>query len=208
MDFSEGEIAKLVNTFSEGISVPRKKSENPIIVAPYGPSCVGKTTVMRYVAQELGLSHIQNDEIRIFLRNKGIDENEILYRCNLLGRVGEYFLKKGYGIVLDANFATNHDHLLKAKKLAEKYKASFFLIRVIAPEPYVIEKLRNKKFLSQDVGGLLPDAETAIEHFKRSLTQFDYEKLMPSTLTIVDSSEQLEPQLEKSIAIMRGTTLH
>jgi len=203
MEGSENKIKGFLKSFAKTIKLPEKTTNKLIIVAPYGPSCVGKTTVMRYLSNELPLVHIQNDAIRLFLRREGMDKNEFLYEHHLLGRVGEFFLNKGYNIILDANFASDHEHIPQAEKLAEKYNAEFFLIKVTAPNNYILKKLRSKKFLPLDEGGLLPDAETAIGHFLRSSKQFDYEKIMPKTTAVVDSSKPLGPQLKNTIGILK-----
>ncbi len=185
------------------LRVPRKKSLRLILVAPYGPSCVGKSTAMRYLAKHLPLVHIQHDHIRLFFRARGIDENKYLYKYHPLERTGERFLKKGYSVILDANFATNHTHVPAAKKLAKKYNAKFFLVRVVAPKSYIIKKLKAKKFLPLEKGGLLPSAEVAIAHFLRSLKEFNYEWLKKETSVVVNSSKPLKPQLKNTIDLLK-----
>lgn len=202
-ELSTKELDALIESFAKTVNTPEKKSKKLIIVAPYGPSCIGKSTVMKYLTEKLPLVHIQNDAIRLFLRERGMDENEPLYKYSLLQRVGELFLRKGYSVILDANFASDHKHVQTAEEAAEEHNAKLFLIRVTAPESYIIEKLKSTKLLTLDGGGLLPDADTAIEHFLRSSEQFDYESLMPKTLAVVDSSKPLDSQLEEAIGVLR-----
>lgn len=202
-ELSTKELDALIESFAKTVNTPEKKSKKLIIVAPYGPSCIGKSTVMKYLTEKLPLVHIQNDAIRLFLRERGMDENEPLYKYSLLQRVGELFLRKGYSVILDANFASDYSHVSTAENVAKKRNEKFFLIRITAPKSYIIEKLKSIKFLPLDGRGLLPDADTAIEHFLRSSEQFDYESLMPKTLEVVDSSKPLDSQLEEVIGVLR-----
>jgi len=200
-DLSAKELDALVKSFANTVLTPKKKSKKLIITAPYGPSRVGKTTVMKYLAERLPLVHIEHDDIRLFLRQKGLDENEFLYKHQLLLRVSEFFLGKGYSVIPDANFATDNKHLQDAKELAKKYKAKVFLIRIVAPKQHVIKRIKDQK--RSDKEWVFPDADTAIEHFLRSSEQFDYESLAPKTLAVVDSSKPLDSQLEEAIGVLR-----
>ena len=192
-----------IKRFASALPVPQEKFNHLVIIAPYGPSCVGKSTVMKYLAKRIPLVYIQHDGIRLFFRAKGIDENKYLYKHQVLFRIGELFLKKGYSVILDANFATHHQHVPAAKKLAKRYRARLFLIRVTAPQSYILRKLKRKKFLPTNRGGLLPNARVAIEHFLRSSKQFDYERLMRQTVAVVDSSKPLGSQLKRVISLVR-----
>ena len=203
-DINVRKLELLMGEFSKTLTVPRKKAEKLIILAPHGPSCVGKTKVMKYIADRLPFVHIQHDAIRFFLRGKGLDENKYLYKHELLPRVAERFLRKGYSVIADANFATNHKHVEVAEEMARKHRASFVLIRVVAPKSFIVKKLGRKKFLPMDRGGLLPDRETALEHLTKSSKQFDYDRLMPHTLKVINSSRPLGLQLRTPLRVLRG----
>jgi predicted kinase len=194
----------LLKGFAWTLRKPKKRSSSLVIVGPFGPSCVGKTTVMRFIARRLPIVHIQNDAIRLFLRSRGIDENKYLYKYELIHRVAQMFLKLGFSVIIDANFATSHKHVKRAQQFAKQYGASFFLIRVVAPKQAVIKKLKQKRFLPVDRGGLLPDVETAVGHFLRSSKQFDYERLTPQALAIINASRPLAPQLKAPLRVLRS----
>ncbi|KKT88811.1 MAG: hypothetical protein UW89_C0004G0010 [Parcubacteria group bacterium GW2011_GWB1_45_10] len=185
---------------------PKKRIQPQVIIVPYGPSCVGKTTVMKVFAKKLPLVRIANDELRILLRRRGFDVDFIealLERRHLLEKVAVYLLKQKLSLVIDANFASSSEHLAWAKKLIKKFNLRLFLIRVVAPKKFVITKLNNKKWLSLKRGGLLATRQEAVEHFLRSSKQYNYERLMPQTFLVVDSSKPIAKQVKKLVEKIR-----
>jgi hypothetical protein len=173
-----------------------------VILAPFGPSAVGKTTVLRYVAERLPFVHVQNDALRIFLRARWTDDYErYLYENELVHRVADRFLGRGHSVIVDANFATPHPHVARADGAAARFQAEVF--RVVAPESFVARKLRTMPFLPMSQGGLLPDVETCLEHFRDTSRLFDYDRLMPRALAVIDASSPLGPQLEGPLAVLR-----
>lgn len=177
---------------------PIQKIRPQVFIAPYGPSCVGKTTVMKVIAERLPLVRISNDQLRISLRKHDQSES-LLKKYSLFEKIAQALLRKKYSLILDANFASSSGHLGKAKKLVKKFKTKFYLIRVKAPKKFVINKLKTKKWLSLGKGGLLATRQEAIEHFLRSSKQYDYDSLMPMTFSAVDSSKPINRQVGKLV---------
>jgi predicted kinase len=195
------DIAAAVRAFARTLRVPRVRSLHPVILAPFGPSCVGKTSVMKAFARRIPVVHIQHDAIRLALRARGIDENAPLYRYKLAIRLAERFLARNYSVIIDANFATRHDHVRDAKLVAKRTGSHLHLIRVIAPASFIMKKLRHKIYLPTDRGGLFPDAATAIAHFRRSSEQQanNYIRLSKNALAVIDSSKPLSAQLRNPV---------
>ena len=194
-------VKQLMDQFAKELRVPERKAIHPIVVAPVGPSRSGKTTVMTYVASRLGLVHVQSDCIRLFLRRHGLNSGKYINRYGLIFCVGERFLKLGYGVVLDANFASDPSRVLQARHLAKKYGGQFFLVRVKSSQGRMIRVLKKIKY--PDKGGLFLDAQTAIAHLTRSAKQFDYKTLEKRAVVKVNPFKPLGPQLAWAIWEMR-----
>lgn len=195
-------IDSFVKEFILSLKKPKNRIEPQIIIAPYGPSCVGKSTVMKAIAKKLPLAYISSDGLRILLRNKGFDES-LLKKHHLFEGIAEKLLKEKYSLILDANFASSSGHLEKTEKLVQKFKAKLFLIRIAAPKIFVLRKIKNKKWLLPEKGGLLATKKEAIEHFLRSSKQYDYKQLMPRTFLSVDSSEQIGKEIRSFIRTVK-----
>ena len=59
-------------SFKKLLVLPKKKPKKPIILAPAGPSRVGKTTVMRFIEKRLPyFVHVAHDEMRLFFYRRG-----------------------------------------------------------------------------------------------------------------------------------------
>ncbi len=185
---------------------PKKKIRPQIIVAPYGPSCVGKSTVMKALVGKLPLVRVSNDELRILLRKQGLSES-LLKERGLFEKIAAELLKKKHSLVLDANFASSSGHLAKVRRLLKRFKAKPFLVRVTAPKKFVIQRIKKKKWLTLEKGGLLATKQEAIEHFLRSSKQYNYERLMPQTSLVVNPSKQIEKQIRDFVRTIRKESI-
>lgn len=88
-----------------------KKLTRQLVVCMVGLPQTGKTTVAQILAQELGLIHINSNEIRGWLRDELNDPNGAYKHVNEVAIVMmEQFLVEGYSVVMDS------DHVLPAKR--------------------------------------------------------------------------------------------
>jgi len=196
-------INKLAKDFSKTTKLPAAKSPRPIIVGPFGPCLIGKTTSMKVLARKSPFVHIEHDKIRRFLTKKGISEDEqkeILYKYLFIVYVAEHFLKKGYSVIVDRNFATGHHSFLTAlKKEAAKRKTKFFLIRIKAPKWFILKKIKNMK-LKQ-----IPDRKTGFDCYFYALKNYKkfYNELKSRALITIDTSKPISPQFQKIIPFLK-----
>ena len=192
--------------FKKTFQLPRRKPGAPIIVAIAGPSRVGKTTALKFVQKKLPyFVRLCHDDMRLFLRERGHSVpavEKFLNESLPIATLGEYFLREGYSVMLDANFATDSKKIELVKKFSKKMEAPLFVIRAWAPASVVRERLRGKKT------ALFPDWRVGLRHFERSRKQFDYEKLKSLYVARVNTAKPLETQLKKPMKLfwetMRG----
>lgn len=192
-----------LRNFRRKLVLPRSKSPRPIILAAAGPSRVGKTTVFRFIQKRLPyFVRIAHDDMRLFLYGCGFPDSPIvekfLYNAAPSYIFAEQFLRRGYGVILDDNFATKPIKAKMAKSLAQKTKARFFLIRVWAPAGLVRKRLRKTK------SKLFPDWRVGLAHFERSRKQFNYEKPSRMYFAKINTAKPLAPQLKKILLVLKA----
>lgn len=197
------DLATFLRQFGSQLNLPEKKPGRPILLGPSGPSCVGKTTTMKFIARRLPyFVRIANDDIRLFLRRSGSGSREteaFIHKKIPAYHLAQKFLRKRYSVIVDANFATPHAKLPTLRRMLKKPKTELFLIRITAPPAFVKRKLRNKRFFKS---GLLPSWKVAWQHFVRSRREFNYDALADYYIGVVDTSRPLKRQLKETIAIL------
>lgn len=197
---------KLMDGYAGTLKLPKQKSPRPIALAPFGPCCVGKTTTMTYIAQELPFVHLNHDVMRLFIRKKvDADPNPILYNHLLIVRLAKCYLKKGYSVILDRDFGTNNKNVLRAvEKETKKMGVKFFLIKITAPQKFIKNKIYTRKLLPPEKGGIT-DRDTAWRCYTNSITYYkdNYKKLTPRAITVVDTSKSLFSQLKKTVSFLK-----
>jgi len=202
-------INKLAKDFSKTTKLPAAKSPRPIIVGPFGPCLIGKTTSMKVLVQKLPFVHIEHDKIRLFLTKKGISDDEqkkILYEHLFIVYVARHFLKNRYSVIVDRNFATGHKQFLTVLKLeAKKRKTEFFLIRIKAPKWFILKKIKNLKLKIGSKGKYLPDRKTGFDFYFYALKNYKkfYNKLKSLALITIDTSKPISPQFQKIIPFLK-----
>lgn len=206
------QLQKLVNNFAKTIKLPKKESPHPIALGPFGPCCAGKTTTVKYLLKELPFVHIEHDGLRVFMRKRGFDKdtemNQNLYKYLLIIHLAKHFLNKGYSVILDRNFAIMHD---KSGKVKGKFDIKrwegllgikLFLIRIKAPKWFVIKKIRTTKIIPREKGGIFASRDDLMKCYLDAL-KYDYERLAPQVIGVVDTSKPIPPQIKKFIPLLK-----
>ncbi len=202
-------LKKLAVDFSKTIKLPAIKSPRPIIVGPFGPCLIGKTTSMKVLAQKLPFVHIEHDKIRWFLTKKGISDDgqkKILYKYLFIVYVARHFLKKGYSVIVDRNFATGHKNFLMVlEQEAIRRKTKFFLIRIDAPKWFILRKIKNMKLKTASEEKYLPDRKTGFDCYFYALKSYKkfYNELKPRALITINTSKSISPQFQKILPFFK-----
>jgi predicted kinase len=194
-------LAAFLRGFQKELKLPTKKAPRPVVIVPAGPACVGKTTTMKFLQKKLPyFVRIARDDMRVYLYRKGFTDKEMvdnfLFRASPSFRLAKIYLKKGYSLILDYNFAAFPSQSKPTIKLAEKMGAKFFVLRIDAPAAFIKNKLRHKRFLKY---GVMPNWKAAYEHFLRTSKQFDYDKFNNFYLAHISTARPLAPQMRVAI---------
>ncbi len=200
-------VEELALDFCKIIKLPAAKSPRPIIVGPFGPCLIGKTTTMRRLAQKLPFVHIEHDRIRRFLTENemgGNEQKKILYDYLFIVHIARYFLEKGYSVIVDRSFSTGHKRFLTVlEQEAKERKTKFFLIRIKAPKRFILRKIKNLKPTSEEK--YLPDKKTGVDCYLYALKNYKkfYDALKPRALAVINTSKPISPQFKKALPILK-----
>ncbi|MDJ0599973.1 MAG: AAA family ATPase [Crocosphaera sp.] len=122
------------------------------IIMMSGLSGSGKTTVAKYLAQEINGILIRSDAVRKHLGNIPLDEsgNSELYRPEMnqktyetLIKFGEIIAKEGFSVILDAKF-DRHQWREPVIEIAKKYNISLTILHCYAPVEILSDRLSNR----------------------------------------------------------------
>lgn len=197
---------RLLRAYSQTLRVPQQTSPQPIVIAPFGPCCVGKTTTITHLAKRLSVVHINHDRIRILMRKRGLEkEEDALYKYLFIVRLAKKYLQRGYSVVLDRDFGTNNKDLLREiEKLTKELGARLFLIQITAPKQFIKKKIFTRKLISPEMGGI-PDRHTAWSCYTYSITHYqeNYKKLATKAIAKVNTSKPLTSQLKTTILFLK-----
>lgn len=198
------DLENFIKRFSKTLNLPKRKPGKPILLVPAGPSHVGKTMVMKFIEKKLPyFVRICHDDMRLFLRKRKFLTHEIesfLSKDFPSYLLATDYLRMGYSVILDDNFASKQMKLMLAREVAGEFNTDFFIIKVLAPSQLVKKRLLKEKFSKKT---LFPNWQTAWDHFKRSRKEFDYKKLNKLYFAKVDNSKPLEPQLREKILLLK-----
>jgi len=118
------------------------------LVALCGLPGVGKSTVARYVQQQLDARRLRTDRVRKELfpdPTYSPEERKQVY-LELRDRAAEY-LAAGESVVLDATFAST-ERRRTAERLAADHETPFYLVRVVCEQSVAEERIAARDDLS------------------------------------------------------------
>ena len=194
--------------FSKTLKLPKRKPGKPVILAVAGPSCVGKTTAMKFIQKKLPyFARISHDEMRLFIYRRGFPDSpkveSFIYDNAPSYVLAEKYLKLGYSVILDDNLVSKPVKIKSVRNLARKFRIKFFVFSVLATEDFIKKKLKEKikarNFLKT---GVFRDWRVGLEHFRRS-KGFDYDKFDKLYLAKINSAKPLNRQLKEAIGTLK-----
>src|SRR3989344_2211203 len=185
---------KLVRIFINKIKVPKKNLEKQIIIAPVGVVASGKTTAMKILKSMIPTVYINADEVRVFLRNKKMWGPLEAY--GIITPTIRHFLESGESIIIDGDFVDKKTRRQPLENLAKKFDARVYYIHVIAPEKFILKKLKNKKWTKS---GLFSSSTEGIREYLRR-KPLHQKKLKIKFIGTVDTSKSVKSQLLKIVS--------
>jgi len=137
-ELNEIQFKKFVDDFSKTVAVPDSKGTQ-FLLCPVGLVGSGKTTVIKPLAEKLGLVRISTDEIRKSLKEQGFSYQKTE---DIAFEVGYLFIDKKYGVAIDAD-CVRPDKKEQIETLAKKKKIPVVWIHINPPEEFILNKLRS-----------------------------------------------------------------
>ena len=197
LELDDTMLQEIVTFYCSQIVIPDKKSVRVFLLCPIGKVGAGKTTVLKPLANKLGLVRVSSDEIRMLLLKRGynfVRTREIAFQliCE--------FLQKGYGVAVDADCAGEPSGSV-LKKTAERYQAPLVWIHINPPEEFIVNKLKNIDY----TWGFFKDANDALASYERRKPlhkELDY----PFVYVFDTSRNDLEKQIEEAVIRITSQT--
>lgn len=192
-ELSEQQFTDFVEKYRNEVAVPEKKGKQ-FLLCPIGIVGAGKTTVLKPLAEKLGLVRISSDEIRKILKESGFSYKGTE---DIAFTVARYFIDKKYGVAVDAD-CVRLDKRKQIEEMAGKLQIPIIWIHINPPEEFILNKLRNHK-----PTWLFKNADEAIKNYevRKPLHQnvnFDF------TYTFDTSRPDLDKQIEEAAEIIEA----
>ncbi|HEY4520375.1 MAG TPA: AAA family ATPase [Candidatus Paceibacterota bacterium] len=188
---SQEQIHIFLEKYRQTVAVPYPKGRQ-ILLCPIGLVGAGKTTVMKPLAERLGLVRISGDEIRKMLKENGFINNRV---DEIAFPVIESFLKEGYGVAVDSDCIAKRE---KIEKKASELNIPIVWIHIAPPEEFIINKLKNYPH-----SWLFKNADEAIKNYesrKPLHTKLDFNFVY----TFDPSRPDINDQIDKAAEIIRN----
>jgi hypothetical protein len=173
----------------------------PKLIMVMGLPAVGKTYLAQHLADHINAYHLCSDIIRKEITNtpvemhrfegygKGIYTSEVSKMTyEEMFKRAENYLNQGKTCIIDATFSWQSSRNV-AKDIAEKTKASFYMINCVCPERVVLARMKKR---SEEFS--LSDATPEI--YYKMKNNFDKVKSKKNYI-VIDTSKALNKNLDK-----------
>lgn len=189
-DAPQDVLEKVQVEYEKTLVIPDHRPSPQWMLMPVGVVGAGKTTVVKPLAERLGLIRISTDEVRERLKQHGYSYEGAR---DIAHALSTKYLGLGYSIAVDGN-AGSKSGLEYNKKNAETFpQVRQVFIHIDPPDEYIVNKLRNYQHT-----WLFKDAEHAIESFYKNKQEFVIPDL-PFVYTFNPSGDNLPMQLEAGV---------
>ena len=124
---------------------------NPtLLIGIIGITGSGKSTISKYLSENLNIPTTSNDQIRRFFNKNNVPGEAPMQ--NFLELLAEertrILLSKGISHIIDADLLL---HWESAKANAQEYGAKFILIRIVCPEEIILQRIAKREKMGGDL---------------------------------------------------------
>jgi predicted kinase len=184
---------EILKRYESELELPAQKGLR-IFLCPIGLVGAGKTTVVKPLAERLGLVRISSDEIRKIMREQGTVGLKAFDLATVLIRK---YAEAGYGVAIDSD-CSNVEKIERVEEAADRLDYKVIWIHINPPEEFILNKLRNFKHT-----WLFKNADEAIANYYRRKPL--HENLSQDfTYTFDTSREDLPMQIDEAEKIIRN----
>lgn len=198
-DLPDSEIGAIVEEYERTIeSVPTIYPKQWMICV-VGLVGAGKTTVLKPLSTELGLTRISNDDIRRILRKHGYN---FLRTKDVASIFGKNALEKNHSLAIDADSLApeNREYL---QTIADQHGIIPVWIHINPPEEFILNKLKHT--VRYEPGGLFQNAEEGVANYlRRKPLHEQYLSEVSFDFTFDTSRPDLPEQIETFVQRVRS----
>ncbi len=173
------------------IQTPAKHIQQKLLIALTGPVGSGKSHIAAILAKKLKAVHVRTDDIRVELRQQ---DKSYDAAPRIAAKLRDQALKEGKSVIADFDAVLPHRQR-ELKKIAEKYGAYFFFIRIDTPGEVILRRLKNKRYTKKE---LFKNAAEAIRvyHIRKKLHE---NRLQSAPDFAINNAKLLAPQIQQII---------
>ncbi|MEK7615186.1 MAG: AAA family ATPase [Patescibacteria group bacterium] len=187
------DFEQMVTEYLNRIVLPPQNSGVKFILCPIGLVGSGKTTVLKPIAQRLGLARVSGDEIRLLLKEQGFNWTRTI---EIAFRVIQVLVEKGYSIAIDSD-CSGPNVIETIEKMAAEHGYKVRFIHINPPEAFILNKLKNFRHT-----WLFKNADDALQSYYRRKPLHENLNL-DFVYTFDTSKSDLPNQIEEVIFLLR-----
>ncbi len=185
-------ITSLKNEYLNNIKKDLKKfksTSKTYSIGLIGLPGSGKTHFSRLLANELNLYIANADEVRIFLKNKGIEEPVQQKIAEIICETRTVFLYENkINFILDTDLINFYK---KAKKYAKQNNAELFFVKLECPEELILDRIKMR---DSGIDPTNPSTAGFDKYFERKK---QHQNIKPINVFYeIDTSKELKPQIK------------
>lgn len=190
LDAPKEVLEEVMKECEETLIIPLTKNKPQWMLMPVGLVGAGKTTVIKPLAERLGLIRLSTDEVRQKLKLKGYSYEG----CReIIRELSNKYLNLGYSLAFDANTGSKIGMEYNKKTLEAFPNVHQVFIYVNPPEEFIINKLKNYKHT-----WLFKDSEHAVKSFYENKKDFSRPNL-PFVYEFDPSRSDLAKQIDEAV---------
>jgi adenylate kinase family enzyme len=187
-------LEEIRKEYERSLIIHAVKSEPQWMLMPVGLVGAGKTTVVKPLAERLGLIRISTDEVRRKLKERGYSYEG----CREVAHeISKKYLDLGYSLAVDANTGSKAGIEYNEKTAKAFPNVRQIFIYVNPPEEFIIAKLRNYRHT-----WLFEDSEHAVQHFYENKKDFSRPDL-PFVYEFDTSRDDLSVQIDEAVVAIK-----
>ncbi|MCE9643968.1 ATP-binding protein [Candidatus Parcubacteria bacterium] len=185
-------LEEVEREYEETLVIPAAKPSPQWMLMPVGVIGVGKTTVVKPIAERMGLVRVSTDDIRERLKAHGYSYEGAR---DIAHRITKKYLSLGYSVAIDGNTGSTNGLEYNKKTLEAFPQVRQLFIHINPPDEFVVKKLKNYNHT-----WLFRDGDHAVEAFLTNKKNFVLPDL-PFVYTF-DTSKDLSGQLDAGIEVI------
>jgi hypothetical protein len=187
-------LDEIAREYEGSLAIPAAKSKPQWMLMPVGLVGAGKTTVVKPLAERLGLIRMSTDEVRQKLKERGYSYEGCR---DITHELSKKYLDLGYSLAIDANTGSKAGIEYNEKTIKAFPNVRQIFMYVNPPEEFIVNKLRNYRHT-----WLFDDSEDAIRNFYENKSSFSRPDL-PFVYEFDTSRSDLPAQIDQAVLAIK-----